>query len=223
MLTIDKSVCTRYPETKVGILALQGVTPAAPADEAVTRDAMAEIFRRYAQMDRAALKTLSPIRFYCDYYRRFGYSYHVLGQLESVLKGKKQPHAESGVLQSMFLTEIESMLLTAGHDLGTLRLPLTLAVAAGGEPYVSIAGAQTNCVNGDLMICDGAGVISSILRGPDQKTRITGTTTDVVFTLYAPPGVEETQLLPALETLATRVRVCAPGAKTAHLSIYTAV
>ncbi len=222
MLTIDHAVSSMYPRAKVGILILNGITPAAPVNRTVADDAMAQIIRRYAGADRAALKTLSPIRVYCEYYRRFGYSYHVLGQLESALKGKRQSHAESGVLQSMFLTEMESMLLTAGYDLASLRMPLMLKAAAGGEPYVSIAGNETACVSGDLMICDGSGVISSILRGPDQKTRITGTTTDALFTLYAPPGIEDTPIRQAMETLAARVRACSPGAATAHLAVYTA-
>jgi DNA/RNA-binding domain of Phe-tRNA-synthetase-like protein len=222
MLTIDKNVHALYPKAKVGILVLNGAAPAVPVDEAVARDAMTEIVRWYADMDRATLKSLSPIRFYCDYYRRFGYSYHVLGQLESVLKGKKQLHAESGLLQSMFITEMESMLLTAGHDLRNLQTPLRLTVAAGGEPYVSITGNETTCVSGDLMICDGSGVISSILRGPDHRTRITGATTDVLFTLYAPPGIEDAQILPAMETLAARVHKCLPDSNTSYLDVFTA-
>ena len=41
---------------------------------------------------------------------------------------------------------------------------------------------------GDMMICDARGIISSIVYGPDQRTRITPKTTRVLFTVYARPG-----------------------------------
>jgi len=41
------------------------------------------------------------------------------------------------------------------------------------------------------MIVDQEDIISSILRGPDLRIAITAHTTRVVFTVYAPFGVEE--------------------------------
>lgn len=40
-------------------------------------------------------------------------------------------------------------------------------------------------------MADGEGVISTVLFGPDQRTRITPGTTDVLFAAYAPTGVTE--------------------------------
>ena len=103
---------------------------------------MEEIRSRYGHLDRATLKALHPIKSYVDYYRSFGYSYHVLGQLERILSGKRSMASASGLLSAMFLTELESMILTAGHDLDTLQTPLRLTALTGQERYLSISGKE---------------------------------------------------------------------------------
>ena len=45
---------------------------------------------------------------------------------------------DSGLLQAMFLSEMDDMLLAASHDLNKLHLPLKLKIAAGAETYQSI-------------------------------------------------------------------------------------
>jgi len=40
-----------------------------------------------------------------------------------------------------------------------------------------------------MFIADGQGVISSIVYGPDRRTRITLATRNAVFTVYAPAGI----------------------------------
>ena len=43
---------------------------------------------------------------------------------------------------------------------------------------------------GDMMFVDGEGVLSSIIYGPDRRTRISGETRNVIFTIYGVPGIE---------------------------------
>jgi len=220
MLTIDKGIGDALAGTKMGILVLKNVSGSGPLDEAVKSDGLNEIRRRYGHLSRNELKELYPIRAYTAYYKQFGYSYHVLAQLESVLKGKKTLPEASGLLQAMFLSELESMLLTAGHDLAKLQLPLQLKAAAGNEIYQSISGKEVTTVAGDLMVCDGSGVISSIMRGPDFNSRITAATADVLFTIYAPPGIDAEYIETDLQRLAKRIKSCAPLAETELLRVY---
>ncbi len=223
MLTIDNAVFSNCPDTKMGVLAMKNVDASAPLAPDIISDALDEIRRRYGHLERAGLKELHPVSAYVAYYKKYGYSYHVLAQVESVLQGKKQLRAESGLLQAMFLTELETMLLTAGHDLGKLRIPVTLNIAAGNEVYLTISGKETNAVQGDLMVCDGNGVISSILRGPDFASRITASTTAVLFTLYAPPGIETGYIREALETMRDRIASFSSSADTVLLHVYETI
>lgn len=221
MLTIDPHVSLRYPGTRMVVLAMRRVDAKTPPDAAAVSQAMEEIRRRFGHLDRAAIKALHPVKAYADYYKKFGYSYHVLAQLMSVLSGQRTVSAASGLLSAMFLTELESMILTAGHDLDALQTPLRLCLSSGDEAFLSISGKEVTTVPSDLMVKSGSDVISSILRGPDFATRITAATTGAMFTLYAPPGVEKGTVESALHSLERRIRLYSPNSETLDLNVYS--
>ncbi len=220
MVTLNNDSKDALPGTKVGVLIMKNTAPLCSLDETERSNSLCEIQHKYGNLDRKKLKGVYPIQVYTSYYNKFGYSYPVLAQLESVLKGKKALHAESGLLQAMFLSELESMLLTAGHDLSRLQLPLHLKMASGRETYQSISGKEVNAVGSDLMICDGTSVISSILRGPDFNSRITEFTSDVLFTIYAPPRIETGYIEASLRRIEERIRTVSHSSQTEVLQVF---
>lgn len=220
MLIVDEAVRAAYPGAMMGILAMRGVCSAAVPSAAAREEALQGIRRRYSGLDADALKATHPIDAYAAYYRRFGQRYHLIAQLLSVLRGEKTLDAGSGLLQAMFLTEMEGMLLTAGHDLSALKPPLRLKIASGGERYLSISSREVQTARGDLMLCDEGGVLSSVLRGPDRASRITDATTDALFAVYAPSGVGAREAEDALRLLEGRIRALAPDAVTEVLGIF---
>ena len=112
------------------------------------------------------------------------------------------------------------MLLTAGHDLDTVQLPITLDVSKGDERYVLLRGQEQILKAGDMMMVDRAGVISSILYGPDQRTQIRPSTQNVVFAVYAPPGIDQQAVLRHLQDIQHNVTLVAPGARVAMLKVF---
>ncbi len=175
---------------------------------------------RYSGQDRAAIASHPVLQAYGEYYRRFKKTYHVQLQLESmVLKGKSIPSVAS-LVEAMFMTEMEDMLLTAGHDLDTLRLPLTLDVATGNERYTLLRGEEQSLKPGDMLISDQVGVISSIIYGPDQRTQITPGTQNVVFTVYAPPGIDTQTVEQHVQHIRGNVLIFAPQAQVELLKVY---
>ena len=76
------------------------------------------------------------------------------------------------------MAEIDSRVLTAGHDLGSIQGTLKLDVATGGESYTLMRGTAQTPKAGDMMISDEEGIISSIIYGPDQRTQIRAGTRD---------------------------------------------
>jgi len=193
-----------------------------PALEARKTQLTSDLRSRYASMDRAALLALPVFQAYTAYYKRFKKSYHVLLQLESLaFKGKEIP-AVAALVEAMFMAELESGLLTAGHDLDRLQPPLSLDVAAGEETYTLMNGQEQTLKPGDMFIADGAGVISSIIYGPDAHTRITPATRGAVFTVYAPPGIEAAAVEAHLRLLEGAVRLFASQAETLRLEVHTA-
>jgi DNA/RNA-binding domain of Phe-tRNA-synthetase-like protein len=220
MLKIDNSIYNAYPGTKMGILIMKNVINSDSYKETDISDFLEEIRNKYTHITRQELKELAPINSYVSYYKNFGQSYHLLAQLESMLKGKSPNNAKTELLQAMFYSELEGMLLTAGHDLKKLRLPLQLKIADGTEMYQSISGKEVSTTHGDMILCDSNSTISSILHGPDYDSRITPETTDVLFSIYAPPGIDADYISMNLEKLEKRIRTFAINSKTELIQVF---
>jgi DNA/RNA-binding domain of Phe-tRNA-synthetase-like protein len=175
---------------------------------------------QFSGLDRVALASHPVLQAYGGYYRQFKKTYHIQLQLESiVLKGKSIPRV-AALVESMFMAEMQDMVLTAGHDLDKLQLPLTLDVATGTEGYTLLRGEEQTLKPGDMMIRDQSGVISSIIYGPDQRTQITPDTRNVIFTVYAPPGVDEQTVVGHLQHIQENVMVFAPQAQVELFRVY---
>ena len=221
MLTIDDSVRSLYPGAKMGILAVKKVVDISFMAEQEVDLFINYLNRKYAHLERQELKELNPINAYVAYYKQFGSNYHLLAQLESVLKGRKTASLNSGLLQAMFLSEMDDMLLTAGHDFAMLHLPLQLKIATGAETYQSISGKELTTVKDDMILTDRNSPISSILKGPDFASRITSTTTEVLFSVYAPPGIDEGYIEGNLLKLEKRIKAISPSSKTELLQVFS--
>jgi DNA/RNA-binding domain of Phe-tRNA-synthetase-like protein len=120
------------------------------------------------------------------------------------------------------MAEIDTMLLTAGHDLDVVHLPLTLDVAQGTESYTLLRGEAQTPKAEDMMIVDSEGIISSIVYGPDQRTQITAQTRSAVFTVYAPEGIGVPAMEHHLQEIRDNVLLIAPGAKVELLKVLDA-
>ena len=221
MLTIGPAWKTSYPDSHAGVLVLKGVAnPAHHADlDARKGELEARLRSRFAGLDRPALLQLPELRAYDAYYSRFKKTYHIQLQLESILfKGKSIP-AVAALVEAMFMAEMEDLLLTAGHDLDTVRLPLTVDASNGSEVYTLLRGEAQTLKNGDMYIRDGEGVISSIIYGPDQRTQIRPETKNAVFTAYAPAGISAQAVETHLRHIRDNVLVFAPDAATEMLEV----
>jgi len=224
LFTVSESWKKAYPGAAVGVLALYNV--ANPERHALLDQRRAELEAQlrahYAGYDRAAFKALPTLQAYNHYYKRFKKSYHVQLQLESVvLKGKSIPRV-AALVEAMFMAELEDLLLTAGHDLEIVEPPVGIHVADGSECFVRINGQEQQLKAGDMFIADAQGVLSSVIYGPDQRTQIRPGTQRVLFTAYAPPGIETEAVRQHLENIRMGVLLVAPEAETQWLAVYRA-
>jgi DNA/RNA-binding domain of Phe-tRNA-synthetase-like protein len=215
---------TVYPGAAAGVLILRGVanpTRDPALDQRIT-EWEAALRVRLGGRDRTALREHPVLQAYAAYYRRWRKSYHVELQLDSVLFKGRPLLRSPALVAAMVATELTNGLLTAGHDLAAVEAPVTLAVAAGGERYVLLAGREEELKAGDMTMSDRQGVISSVLSGPDQRTRITPDTRNVFFAVYAPPGIGALPVRRHLEDLRDAVRLIAPDASVETLEVHTA-
>ena len=215
---------TTYPNAHAGVLIIRdAINPPHHAELEKRKTALEEELRsRFAGQDRVALLSHPILQVYEAYYRQFKKTYHVQLQLESILfKGKSIPSV-AALVEAMFMAEINDLLLTAGHDLDALHLPLTLDAAQGNESYTLLRGELQIPKANDMMIRDGEGIISSIVYGPDQRTQITSQTRNVIFTTYAPSGISKEAVTNHLYEIQHNVELIAPNSTVEVLKVFGA-
>jgi DNA/RNA-binding domain of Phe-tRNA-synthetase-like protein len=223
MLTITTTDAWKVAHlgAQIGLLEISGVDNSQPApaldQEKLTIEA--RLREKYAGFSREDFMNLPVMQAYHRYYRKFGYTYHVLLQLESVaLKGKSLPSV-SPLVDANFAAEVDTLILTAGHDVARLEEPVRIDVAREGDEIVQMGGDRKAVPVGDMLMRDALGVACTILRGQDNRSPISKSTTHVLYVSYVPDGVTETQVRAQLDAMEKYVRSFAPSSKVEKLEI----
>lgn len=221
MLEVTKEWKRTFPNASVGVLRMRNLTN--PSDHPVLDQKMSDLELKirqvYSEGGRPAIRSTPTVLAYNAYYRKFKKTYHVQLQIESVaLKNKTLPRFSS-LVSAMFAAELKNHLLTAGHDMSALRPPLRLDVSKGHESYNGMNGKKITLSPLDMFISDSAGIISSIIYGPDDRTPITSYTTDVLFAVYGPEGISGQQITDHLKDLRDFVKLVSFDAQTVTLEV----
>jgi DNA/RNA-binding domain of Phe-tRNA-synthetase-like protein len=213
-----------YPGAMLGVLGMHGLVNVnldTALQDRVSK-LQVQVRARFAAVDRTQLMAIPALQVYASYYKRFGRTYHVQLQLESFLFKGKSVTGPSAIVQAMFIAELRNQLLTAGHDLDTVQGGIAIDVSLGTERYTVLNGGEQTLKAGDMFIRDEAGILSSIIYGPDQRTQITPDTRAVAFTVYAPPGIPKAELKTHLSDLEANVRLFSPHAEVEICEVFTA-
>jgi DNA/RNA-binding domain of Phe-tRNA-synthetase-like protein len=224
MFSVTEQWKSAFPDAHAGILVMRGVAnPHYHAElEKRKRELEGELRARFDGADRKAIEALSAIQAYNAYYKPFKKTYHVQHQLESIaFKGRQIP-GTAALVEAMFMAEVKNQLLTAGHDMDALGPPIELNVSDGSERYILLRGEEQVLKAGDMFMRDGQGVISSILHGPDARTRITPETKNVLFAVYAPAGIDPQTVQGHLKDIRDNVLIVSPGAQVELLEVFGA-
>ena len=117
------------------------------------------------------------------------------------------------------MAELKHFLLTAGHDLALIEEPLTLDIAKGNEVFTTIAGREQQLKEKDMHVADANGVISSVIYGPDRRTRITEKTRRALFTVYVPAGIEADRISVHLEDIFNFIKLFSPDSRAETMAV----
>ncbi|HEY3057994.1 MAG TPA: hypothetical protein VGL99_03370 [Chloroflexota bacterium] len=221
--TVSDAWPLAFPGARVGTLLVANAENVVGSEPLASQLAgMAGTLReRYAGFDRAQLAELPTIRAYQQHYRRFGQTYHLLGQLESVvLKGRELRSPGGALVTAMFAAEIDHLLLTAGHDADVVAGDVAIDAAREGERFVSISGREVALKPGDMVMRDALGVISAVLSGPDQRTRLLPTSTRALYVTYVPAGIDDQRVHKHLDAIVHLVRLAQPEPQMEARAIY---
>jgi DNA/RNA-binding domain of Phe-tRNA-synthetase-like protein len=205
---------TTHPGAIIGLLELSGVTQPAssPALDERKRETEARLRERYQGFTRQDFLALPVMATYHRYYRSFEKTYHVQLQLESlVLKGKNLPDV-SPLVDANFIAEVETLVLTAGHDVAKLFTPVIIDVSRAGDQITQMNSVAKAIRPGDMLMRDANGVSCTIIYGQDDRSPISAQTTHVLYVAYAPPGVPSESVDEQLRRIEENIRLFSPSA-----------
>jgi len=198
----------------IGFLEIAGVEniPASIELNQRKREVEARLRKDFAGFSRQDFLALPVMAAYERYYKRFDKTYHVQLQVESiVLKGRSLPDVLP-LVDANFTAEVDTFVLTAGHDAAKLEEPVWIDVSRPGDEMTPMNGSTKPIRAGDMVMRDPHGVSCSILYGQDNRSPITAETRCVLYVAYAPPGVPVEALETQLRQIEQNVRLFAPQA-----------
>ena len=213
-----------FPGAHIGMLLMGSVDNTkrpTPLDK-LKKDVVSSLRSKYAGYSRADLLELEVLRAYKSYYKQFDKTYHIQLQVESILhKGRSLPNV-SPLVDANFAAEMETFLLTAGHDVDCLGSPVTIDVSRGTEEFVQMNGSKKTLKANDMMMTDTKGVVCTVIYGQDQRTPISPKTQHVLYVTYVPTGIEAITVAAHLDTIKRNVLLFAPDAEVEYQQVHTA-
>jgi DNA/RNA-binding domain of Phe-tRNA-synthetase-like protein len=178
---------TAMPEGVFGALLVHGcANRARPVALDVHKRAVEARLRQ--RFTAESLEADPVARAYAGYFRRQGARYPVAHQARTVLQGRSI-ESPSALVEAMFTAEVESLVLTSGHDLNSLSGTLRVDLARDGEVYTKLSLKDQALRPGDMVVRDTDGVIACVLYGPDYRTRLRLETRDALFGAWCPVGL----------------------------------
>ena len=211
---------TAHPGAVIGLLELSGIhqPETSPLLNQRKRETESRLRQRYLGSTRKDIAAHPVIAAYIRYYKRFSKTYHVLLQAESVaLKDKSLPDV-CPLVDSAFISEMETFVLTAGHDVDLLQPPILIDVSHEDEQMVQMDGTTKVIRAGDMIMRNAEGISCSILYGQCKRSPITAQTKHVLYVAYAPSGVPKETVQAHLQGIEANIRLFSPEAVLEQIS-----
>ncbi len=219
-VTISERFHQTYPQAAVGVMMLENVSNPKRCEALDEKKQTLEAQLRADYADKTTLRSLPTLQAYAAYYKRFKKSYHVQAQLESVIfKDRSLPNV-AALVEAMFIAELKNMLLTAGHDLDRLAAPVRIDCAQGELSYTGMNDSPQTLKQDDMYMADEEGIISSVIYGPDGRTRIERETQRAMFVVYAPEGITAGQIEAHFADIQSYVALFAPQVQVVYQNIF---
>ncbi len=203
-----------HPGAVIGLLEVSDVdnTQKCPPLDSRKRNVEMMLREKYGKFTRQQLVALPIMAAYKSYYSRFKKTYHVQLQVESIAqKGRNLPNM-SPLVDANFAAEVETFILTAGHDVAKLQKPIIMDVSKEGDSITQLNGESKPIRTGDMIMRDADGVSCSILYGQDNRSYISPETSHVLYVAYAPDGVPHEMVETQLEKIEENIRLFSPNA-----------
>ena len=223
-ITITQAWKDAHPDARIGLLEVSGVenTIASPKLDEEKRRVEADLRTSYQGYSRQDFLEIPAMSVYRAYYKRFKKTYHVLQQVESIaLKGRSLPNV-SPLVDANFAAEVETLILTAGHDVAKLAGNVTIDIAIEGDEMTQMNGKLKALYPDDMVMKDESGIVCSIIYGQDNLSPITKNTSHVLYVAYVPAGIPSALVEKQLEKIKNNIRLFSEDAVVEQLTLLRA-
>jgi DNA/RNA-binding domain of Phe-tRNA-synthetase-like protein len=94
------------------------------------------------------------------------------------------------MVDAHFMAEMCAGILVAVTDHDRFDGGLTLDLADAGEPCTGLGHRDMRTGEGEIVLRDEREIVCILCQGPDEKTRVTEDTRNVLYYAYAVPGID---------------------------------
>ena len=222
MITISAEAKALFPDLCIGTLLIKNINNSYLNNEMhnASRALEKNLRMQYGSLTRKELNNTEVLNGYLAYCKKFTKTYHVLLQLESIVFKDKQIPSVSPIVQSMFMGELKNHFLSSVHDYSFVEEPLYLDLSNGEETFTFFNGERKVLKKEDLYIRDKKDIISAILYGMDERTKVTEKTTEALYTVYVPFKTEEEKIISHLKDMAKYITINDSKAMIEELKVY---
>lgn len=215
MVQIDQiSMIPIYPKTPFGILRIEDFSPTAQGIEEfkkIKEQELGKIREKYVAYERKEFSQNDPVGSpYVRYYKKFKKTYHVMHQLESILKGDNIPDGNP-LVQVLFLAELKHAILIACHDMEQTEGDLTITTSRKGEEYLGAGEREVQLKENDIIMRDQKNILVSIIYGQDHNTRITERTKNALYLVDGVPGLSKESVKQTMEDMQKYLSILDPN------------
>ncbi len=223
-VSISRGWQQQFTGSHIGMLLIDNIDNskrATPLDE-IKKDIELKVRKKFAGYSRNDLIKLDTLRAYKKYYGKFDKTYHVLLQLESVAFKNKTLPSVNPLVDACFAAEMDTHILTAGHDADLLEGGISIEATIGTECFSQLNGKSRTLKANDMMMRDEKGIVCTILYGQDQRTPISPNTKRALYVAYVPAGITRDAVNAHLNVIKSNVLAFSPEAEVRYLEIHNA-
>lgn len=223
-ITATKDWKTLHVGAIIGLLEVSGVDNTKPSQllndkKRAVEEQLREQYRGFSRSDFMSAPVLAE---YEKYYKSFEKTYHVQLQIESiVLKNKNLPNV-TPLVDSNFVAEVQTIVLTAGHDVSKLQTPVLIDVSREGDVITQMNGSTKPVRPGDMVMRDSGGICCTIIYGQDNRSALSAETSHALYVAYAPPGVAADSVEAQLRGIEENIRLFSSSCKVEQMELIRA-
>jgi len=181
----------------IGWTAPLGIAVISGVDETALQQALSAVPNPAADVQQDS-PVLGHIQAFDKFFTENGFRSPLGPQFEMV-RSKGLPSGNP-LVRALLLAEMSTGLLMGAQDAAAIQGELVYDMANTGESFKGMRG-TVQCREGEIVLRDAAGIIASLFQGPDHRTRLAKATRDVIFFVFAVPGIDLKQIQEGTDTI----------------------